>query len=96
MSTQTYEVGGPGSSSEATLFRQARAGCSESLNRLMAQHDGLVQVRSVGDLGDDLAGRFLGHVSSFWLALPPRSAVSVYWSKSILILLGFVYISLMD
>ena len=43
MCTQTYKVGGPGSDSEVTLFRQAQAGCPQSLNRLMAQHDGLVQ-----------------------------------------------------
>jgi RNA polymerase sigma factor (sigma-70 family) len=35
-------VGGPRSISEATLFRQAQAGCLDSLNRLMARHDGLV------------------------------------------------------
>lgn len=28
MSTQTYETGGPGRVSEATLFQQAQAGCS--------------------------------------------------------------------
>jgi RNA polymerase sigma factor (sigma-70 family) len=54
MSTQTYEVGGPGRVSEATLFRQARAGCSVSLNKLMARHDGLVQAvvrqQVLGDL----------------------------------------------
>jgi len=54
MSTQTYEVGGPGSSSEATLFHQAQAGCPESLNSLMARHDGLVQAvvrqQVLGDL----------------------------------------------
>lgn len=36
-------VGGPGSMSEATLFRQAQAGCRDSLNLLMARHEGLVQ-----------------------------------------------------
>jgi len=36
-------VGGPGSTSEATRFRQAQAGCRDSLNLLMARHDGLVQ-----------------------------------------------------
>ena len=35
-------VGGPGAISEATLFRQAQAGCLDSLNRLMARHEGLV------------------------------------------------------
>jgi RNA polymerase sigma factor (sigma-70 family) len=43
MYVQTHEAGGPGSASEATLFQQARAGCSVSLNALMARHDGLVQ-----------------------------------------------------
>lgn len=36
-------VGGPGSATEATLFRQAQAGCRDSLNLLMARHEGLVQ-----------------------------------------------------
>jgi RNA polymerase sigma factor (sigma-70 family) len=35
-------VGGP-DASEATLFHQAQVGCRDSLNRLMARHDGLVQ-----------------------------------------------------
>jgi RNA polymerase sigma factor (sigma-70 family) len=43
MYVQIHEAGGPGPTSEATLFRQARAGCSVSLNALMARHDGLVQ-----------------------------------------------------
>ncbi len=43
MRTQTHEVGGPGSASEATLFQQAQAGRSDSLNTLMTRHDGLVQ-----------------------------------------------------
>jgi RNA polymerase sigma factor (sigma-70 family) len=54
MYVQTHEMGGPSSPSEATLFRQARAGCAESLNGLMARHDGLVQVvvrrQALGDL----------------------------------------------
>src|SRR5688572_24716455 len=29
---------------EARLFKQAQHGCRDSLNRLMAQHEGLVQV----------------------------------------------------
>lgn len=36
-----YKEGGP-VTSEATLFLQAQGGCRESLNRLMARHDGLV------------------------------------------------------
>ena len=43
MYVQTHAAGGPGSASEATQFQQARAGCSVSLNALMARHDGLVQ-----------------------------------------------------
>jgi len=54
MRAQTYEVGGLGSVSEATLFQQARAGCSVSLNTLMTRHDGLVQAivrqQVLGDL----------------------------------------------
>jgi RNA polymerase sigma factor (sigma-70 family) len=42
MRTRTQAVGGPGSTSEATLFRQAQAGCRDSLNRQMARHEGLV------------------------------------------------------
>ncbi len=34
--------GGLSSPAEATLFRQAQAGCYQSLNLLMARHDGLV------------------------------------------------------
>ncbi|MCK4451577.1 MAG: hypothetical protein KAX26_13410, partial [Anaerolineae bacterium] len=54
MHTQTHEAGGPGAVSEATLFQQARAGCSASLNTLMDRHDGLVQAvvrqQVLGDL----------------------------------------------
>jgi DNA-directed RNA polymerase sigma subunit (sigma70/sigma32) len=54
MSTQTYKAGGPGRVSETTLFQQAQAGCSVSLNSLMTRHDGLVQVvvrqQVLGDL----------------------------------------------
>jgi RNA polymerase sigma factor (sigma-70 family) len=54
MRTQTYEVGGPSSTTEATRFEQAQAGCSTSLNELMACHDGLVQAvvrqQVLGDL----------------------------------------------
>jgi RNA polymerase sigma factor (sigma-70 family) len=35
-------VGGPGCTPEATLFRQAQVGCRDSLNLLMARHEGLV------------------------------------------------------
>ncbi len=54
MRTQTHEAGGPGAVSEATLFQQARAGCSTSLNGLMDRHAGLVQAvvrqQVLGDL----------------------------------------------
>jgi RNA polymerase sigma factor (sigma-70 family) len=54
MRTQTHEVDGPGLGSEATLFQQARAGCSTSLNTLIDRHDGLVQAvvrqQVLGDL----------------------------------------------
>jgi len=42
MRSRTQGVGGPGSTSEATRFRQAQAGCRDSLNLLMARHEGLV------------------------------------------------------
>jgi RNA polymerase sigma factor (sigma-70 family) len=42
MRSRTQAVGGTGSTSEATLFRQAQAGCRDSLNLLMARHEGLV------------------------------------------------------
>ncbi|MCP4538806.1 MAG: sigma-70 family RNA polymerase sigma factor [Chloroflexi bacterium] len=54
MSTQTHKVGGPSSTTEATRFQQAQAGCSASLNELMERHDGLVQAvvrqQVLGDL----------------------------------------------
>jgi len=43
MYSRRQAAGGPGSTSEATLFRQAQAGCRDSLNLLMARHEGLVQ-----------------------------------------------------
>ena len=42
MCSRRQAAGGPGSTSEATLFRQAQAGCRDSLNLLMARHEGLV------------------------------------------------------
>lgn len=55
MFVHTHEAGGPGvTAPETTQFRQAQAGCAESLNRLMACHDGLVQAvvrqQVLGDL----------------------------------------------
>jgi len=43
MRSRIPAVGGLGSTSQATQFRQAQAGCRDSLNLLMARHDGLVQ-----------------------------------------------------
>jgi len=47
-------MGGPDALSEATLFQRAQAGCPDSLNALMARHDGLVQAvvrrQVLGDL----------------------------------------------
>jgi len=43
MRSRIQAVGGPGSTSQATQFRQAQAGCRDSLNLLMARHEGLVQ-----------------------------------------------------
>lgn len=43
MCIQVHATGGPGSTSEATLFLQAQAGCRDCLNTLMFRHDGLVQ-----------------------------------------------------
>ena len=54
MRTQSHEVGGPRSTTEATLFQQAQAGRSDSLVELMECHDGLVQAgvhqQVLGDL----------------------------------------------
>jgi RNA polymerase sigma factor (sigma-70 family) len=54
MRTQTDKVGGPSFTTEATRFQQAQAGCTTSLNELMARHDGLVQAvvrqQVLGDL----------------------------------------------
>lgn len=43
MHTHNQKVGGPRSTSEATLFHQAQEGCQDSLTALMTRHDGLVQ-----------------------------------------------------
>jgi RNA polymerase sigma factor (sigma-70 family) len=43
MSAHPCKTRGPGSTSEATLFRQAQHGNREALNRLMVRHDRLVQ-----------------------------------------------------
>jgi RNA polymerase sigma factor (sigma-70 family) len=42
MYARRQATGGPGAAPEATQFRQAQAGCRDSLDRLMACHEGLV------------------------------------------------------
>lgn len=42
MNRRSQASGGPGLPTEAAPFRQAQAGCRDSLARLMATHDGLV------------------------------------------------------
>ena len=66
---------GFGPTTEAALFYQARAGCRDSLNQLMAQHEGLVQVvvrqQVLGDLTFNealQAGRI-----GLWRAIPSVS-----------------------
>ncbi len=44
MSGNQKEASGPGVRPETTLFAQAQAGCAESLNTLMEQHEGLVHL----------------------------------------------------
>ncbi len=54
MHTQHHKSDGSGPPTEAVLFRQAQAGCRESLNCLMEMHDGLVHAvvrrQVLGDL----------------------------------------------
>lgn len=54
MCTYTQTTSGFGPTTEAAPFYQAQAGCRDSLNRLMAQHEGLVQAvvrqQVLGDL----------------------------------------------
>ena len=38
------EASGPGRDPETTLFAQAQAGCRQSLNALMQQHEGLMHL----------------------------------------------------
>ncbi|MGD9047085.1 MAG: sigma factor, partial [Anaerolineae bacterium] len=44
MNHRNRATDGPGGLTGAALFRQAQAGCRDSLARLMAAHEGLVQV----------------------------------------------------
>ncbi|MGD8501514.1 MAG: sigma-70 family RNA polymerase sigma factor [Phycisphaerales bacterium] len=59
MCIHNHTESGFGSPPEAAPFYQAQAGCRDSLNRLMAQHEGLVQVvvrqQVLGDLTFDEA-----------------------------------------
>jgi DNA-directed RNA polymerase specialized sigma subunit len=59
MFVSTVESDGLGAQPEAILFQEAQAGCSHSLNRLMARHDRLVQAvvrrQGLGDLPFDEA-----------------------------------------
>lgn len=59
MSLNSRTTGGSGAVLEATVFRQAQAGCRDSLNALMARHDGLVHAvvrrQVLGDLPFDEA-----------------------------------------
>ena len=54
MCIHNHTESGFGPTTEAALFCQAQAGCRDSLNHLMAQHEGLVQVvvrqQALGDL----------------------------------------------
>jgi RNA polymerase sigma factor (sigma-70 family) len=54
MHVYKQSTGGPAMRSGATRFRAAQAGCRESLNRLMAEHEGLVHAvvrrQVLGDL----------------------------------------------
>ena len=54
MQPREHKLGGSGSETGAALFRQAQAGCHESLNRLAEMHDGLVHAvvrrQVLGDL----------------------------------------------
>jgi len=54
MNHRNRSTGGPGGLTEAAPFRQAQAGCRDSLARLMAKHDGLVHTvvrkQVLGDL----------------------------------------------
>jgi RNA polymerase sigma factor (sigma-70 family) len=80
MRSRTQAAGGPGSAAEATLFRQAQAGNRDSLNLLMARHEGLVHavVRRYGF--GDLAIREALHLGriGLWRAIvhytPERGA----------------------
>ena len=54
MHTHSQAMGGPDALSEATLFQRAQSGCPDSLNVLMARHDGLVQAVVRRQVLDDL------------------------------------------
>jgi len=71
MVQQDTTSGGSGLTTEVALFRQAQAGCSDSLNALMAHHRGLVHAALAQQvLGDLPYGEALhaGHVG-LWRAI---------------------------
>jgi RNA polymerase sigma factor (sigma-70 family) len=54
MQQSSLSKGGPSTSTETTLWQQAQAGCRQSVNELMSEHDGLVHAvvrqQFLGDL----------------------------------------------
>ncbi len=66
MGVLSARAGSGGCATTADLFRQAQAGCQDSLNRLMAEHDGLVhavvrqQVLGTLPFGDALSAGRIG------------------------------------
>jgi len=59
MEQMQLRKGGLGRQAETTLWQQAQAGCRQSLNQLMTEHDGLVQAvvrqQVLGDLPYEMA-----------------------------------------
>lgn len=91
MRSREYKLGGTGGQTGAALFRQAQAGCRESLNRLAETHDGLVHAvvrrQVLGDL--PYAEALQAGREGLWRAIlrfdPARgSAFSTYAWPSIL------------
>lgn len=71
MHIYNHTLSGHDTISEATLFQQAQAGCRDSLNALMARHDGLVQAvvrrQVLGDL--PFAGALQAGRIGLWRAI---------------------------
>ena len=80
MNTRNRATDGPGTPPGAALFRQAQEGCSNSLARLMARHEGLVHAvvrkQVLGDLpfAEALQVAALACGAPFW-ALTPSGAM---------------------